>query len=134
MLNEDEFEKASKLLKRNKASGYDDLDANIITIVYELIKKTLLKIFNEPINLGIFSENMKVGKPTSIFKSGKNYYQTIGQFPHFHVSAKFWRGECTTEFTIIQQNNLFLTNSLVLERIILVITFLMAYMILLIKI
>ena len=71
MLNKDEFEKASKLLKRNKASGYDDLDVNIITILYELIKKLSLKIFNESINLDILSENMKVAKVTPTFKSGK---------------------------------------------------------------
>ena len=71
MLSEDEFEEAFKLLKRNKSPGHDGLDVNIITSVYELIKKPLLKIFNESINLGIFPENMKIAKVTPIFKSGK---------------------------------------------------------------
>ena len=71
MLSEDEFEEAFKWLKRNKAPGHDGLDVNIITSVYELIKKPLLKIFNESINLGIFPENMKIAKVTPIFKSGK---------------------------------------------------------------
>ena len=71
MLSEDEFEEASKLLKRNKAPAYDGLDVNIITSVYELIKKSLLKIFNESRNLGIFPENMKMAKVTPIFKSDK---------------------------------------------------------------
>ena len=69
VLSEDEFEEAFKLLKRNKAPGHDGLDVNIITSVYELIKK--LKIFDESINLGIFAENMKIAKVTPIFKSGK---------------------------------------------------------------
>ena len=56
MLSENEFEEAFKTLKRNKAPGHDDLDVNIITSVNEFIKKTLLKILNESINLGIFPE------------------------------------------------------------------------------
>ena len=54
MLSKNEFEEAFKTLKRNKAPGHDGLDVNIITSVYEFIKKPLLKIFNESINLGIF--------------------------------------------------------------------------------
>ena len=71
VLSEDELEEAFKSLKRNKAHGYDGLDVNIITSVYEFIKKPLLKIFNESIHLGIFPENMKVAKVPPIFKSGK---------------------------------------------------------------
>ena len=71
VLSEDEFEEAFKSLKRNKAPGHDGLDVNIITSVYELIKKPLLKIFNESTNLDIFSENMKIAKVTPISKSGK---------------------------------------------------------------
>ena len=71
MLSEDEFEEAFKSLERSKAPGHDGLDVNIITSVYELIKKPLLKIFNESIDLGISPENMKIAKVRSIFKSGK---------------------------------------------------------------
>ena len=71
VLSKDKFEEAFKSLKRNKTLGHDGLDVNIITSVYELIKKPLLKTFNEPINLGIFPENMKIAKITAIFKSGK---------------------------------------------------------------
>ena len=71
LLSKDEFEEAFKSLKINKAPGHDGLDVNIITSVYEFIKKPLLKIFNESINLGIFPENMKIAKVTPIFKSGK---------------------------------------------------------------
>ena len=70
-LSKDEFEEAFKLLKRNKAPGHDGLDINIITSVHELIKEPQLKIFNELINLGIFPENMRIAKVTTIFKSGK---------------------------------------------------------------
>ena len=39
--------------------------------MYEFIKNSLLKVFNESINLGIFLENIKKAKVTPIFKSGK---------------------------------------------------------------
>ena len=71
VLSENEFEEAFKTLKRNKAPGHDVLDVNVITSVYEFIKKPRLKIFNESINLGIFPEKMKIAKVTPIFKSGK---------------------------------------------------------------
>ena len=71
MLSDDEFEEAFKSLKRNKAPGHDGLDVNNITSVYELVKKPLLKIFNESVNLGIFPEDVKIAKVTPIFKSGK---------------------------------------------------------------
>ena len=71
VLSQDEFEEAFKSLRRNKAPGHDGLDVNITTSVYEFIKKPLLKIFNKSINLGIFPENMKIAKITSIFKSCK---------------------------------------------------------------
>ena len=81
VLSENEFEEAFKTLKRNKAPGHDGLDVNIITSVYEFIKKPLLKIFSESINLVIFPEKIKIAKVTPIFKSGKkkvltNYWPT----------------------------------------------------------
>ena len=71
VLREDEFEEAFKSLKRNKSPGHDGLDVNTITSVYVFIKKPLLKIFNESINLSIFPEKMKIAKVTPVFKSGK---------------------------------------------------------------
>ena len=71
VLSKCEYEEAFKTLKRNKAPRYDALDVNIITSVYEFIKKPLLNIFNKSIKLGIFPEIMKLAKVTPIFKSGK---------------------------------------------------------------
>ena len=67
VLSKGEFEEAFKTLKRSKAPDHDGLDVNIITSVFEFIKKPLLKIFNESINLGIFPEKMKIAKLTPIF-------------------------------------------------------------------
>ena len=60
------------MLERNKAPGHNGLGPNIITSVYKFIKKPLLKIFNESINLGIYPEKMKLVKKffNLIFQSG----------------------------------------------------------------
>ena len=71
MLRENKFEKTFKTLKRNKSPGHYGLLVNIITSVYEFIKKPLQKIFNKSINISIFPENMKIAKVTPIVKSGK---------------------------------------------------------------
>ena len=47
VLSDHEFEEAFKSIERNKIPGHDGLNLNIITPVYELIKRPLLKIFNE---------------------------------------------------------------------------------------
>ena len=70
-LTENEFGKSFKPFKKNKVSGADGLDVNIITSAYEFIKTLLLKIFNETLTLGIFPENMKISKVTPIVKSGR---------------------------------------------------------------
>ena len=108
MLSEDEFEETFKSLKRNKAPGHDGLDVNIITSVYELIKKPLLKIFNESINLGIFPENMKIAKVTPIFKSGKKElltnYRPISVLSYFSTILE--RIMCNRVYNYLNDNNL----------------------------
>ena len=59
-----------KLLKRKRAHNHDGVDVSIITSLYELIEKLLLKIFKESITLGFFQENMKIVKVTPVFKCG----------------------------------------------------------------
>ena len=57
-LTENELEEAVKSLKKNKASGPDGLDVNIIISVNKIIKRPLLKIFNDSLLLGIFPQTM----------------------------------------------------------------------------
>ena len=45
VLKEDKSEEAFKSLKGNKAPGHYDLDVNIITSAYQLIKKATAKDF-----------------------------------------------------------------------------------------
>ena len=109
VLSENEFEEAFKTLKRNKAPGHDGLDVNIITSVYEFIKKPLLKIFNESINLGIFPEKMKIAKVTPIFKSGKKElltnYWPVSVLPCFSKILK--RIILKRVYNYLNDNNLF---------------------------
>ena len=61
-LTENELEEAVKCVKKNKASGPDGLDLNIIISVYKIIKRPLLKIFNDSLLLGIFPQTMKIAE------------------------------------------------------------------------
>ena len=109
MLSENAFEEAFKRLKRNIAPGHDGLDVNIITSVYEFIKKTLLKIFHESLNLGIFPEKMKIAKVTPIFKSGKKElltnYRPISVLSCF--SKILERIIYNRDYNYLDDNNLF---------------------------
>ena len=70
-LTEDEFLEAFKSLKTNKASGFDEIDVNMINRIYNH-KKPLIRIFGDSIKLGVFPEKLKLAEVTPIFKSGKN--------------------------------------------------------------
>ena len=75
-LTENELDETFKSLKKNKAPGPDGLDVNIIISAYEIIKKPLLKIFNDSLLLGIFPQSMKIAKMTPFYKSGKKNLMT----------------------------------------------------------
>ena len=75
-LTENELDEAFKSLKKNKTPGPDGLNVNIIISVYEIIKKPLLKIFNDSLLLGIFPQSMKIAKVAPFYKSGKKNLMT----------------------------------------------------------
>ena len=59
-LTENEFLKAFKSLKINKAPGFDQIDVNVINQIYNHIKKLLIRIFGDSIKLvGVFQEKLK---------------------------------------------------------------------------
>ena len=86
VLSEDEFKEAFKLLKINKAPGHGGLHVNII-------KKPLLKIFNESINLGIFPENLKITPGNANFEGNANF-----QIWQKRVANKLLANFCTFVF------------------------------------
>ena len=65
-----EFEKAFKILKRNKAIGCDSLNGNIIFDVYDSIKVLLFKIFETYLEEAVFPEKLKIAKVIPVFKKG----------------------------------------------------------------
>ena len=82
-----EFEKAFKTLKRNKAIGYDGLNGNIIMDVYDSIKVILFKIFKASLEEAVFPEKLKIAKVIPVFKKGDKEnienYQPISILPVF---------------------------------------------------
>ena len=74
-LTENELEEAVNLSQK-KASGPDGLDVNNIISVYKIIKRPLLKIFNDSLLLGIFPQTMKISKVLPFYKSGKKNLMT----------------------------------------------------------
>ena len=64
----EEFEKAFKSVKHNKAAGHDDIDSNVIIKVYDEISFPLFMIFHSSFNEDIFPEQVKFAKVCPIFK------------------------------------------------------------------
>ena len=63
----EEFEKAFKSVKHNKAAGHDDIDSNVIIKVYDEISYPLFMIFHSSFNEGIFFRAAKSCKSFSYF-------------------------------------------------------------------
>lgn len=59
-------------LKKN-STGHDNIPAIILKWIIHLIAPTLVKIFNKCANQGIYSEILKVGKVTPLFKSSDKF-------------------------------------------------------------
>ena len=82
-----EFETAYKSLKRNKASGIDDINSNIVTDSFEELKNPLFHIFRASLREGVFPDKMKTAKVSPIFKRGNNLqtenYRPVSVLPLF---------------------------------------------------
>ena len=82
-----EFEKAFKALKQNKAIGCDNLNGNIIIAVYDSIKVILFKIFKAPLEEAVFPEKLKIAKVIPVFEKGDKEnvenYRPISILPVF---------------------------------------------------
>ena len=82
-----EFETAYKSLKRNKASGIDDINSNIVLDFFEELKTPLFYIFRASLREGVFPDEMKIAKVSPIFKGGNNLqaenYRPISVLPVF---------------------------------------------------
>ena len=85
----EEFEKAFKSVKRNKAAGHDDIDSNVIIKVYDEIRSFRERYFtlHRSFSKGIFLEQLKIAKVFSTFKVGNieeiRNYRSISVLPIF---------------------------------------------------
>ena len=66
-LSFEEFQKAFKSVKHNKASGHDDIDSNVIIKVCDEINYPLFMIFHSSFNEAIYPEQLKVANVSPIF-------------------------------------------------------------------
>ena len=115
-LNFEQFEKAFKSVKHNKAAGHDDIDSNVIIKVYDEISYPLFMIFHSSFNEGIFPEQLKVAKVSPIFKVGnieeRGSYRPISVFPIFskvleRITVMYNRTISNSKkITYFSQNNL----------------------------
>ena len=82
-----EFETAYKSLKRNKASGIDDINSNIVVVFFEELKTPLFYIFRASLREGVFPDEIEIAKVSPIFKGGNNLqaenYRPISVLPVF---------------------------------------------------
>ena len=83
----EEFEKAFKSVKHDKAARHDDIDSNIIIKVFDETIYPLFMIFLFSFNEGIFPEPLKVVKFSPIFKVGNveeiRNYRPVSVLPIF---------------------------------------------------
>ena len=90
-----EFEKAFKTLKRNKAIGCDGLNGNIIIDVYDSIKVMLFKILRHLFKKQSFLKNLKLQNLFQFLKKVmKKMLKTTDQFLFFQFFPKYLNVLC----------------------------------------
>ena len=107
-----EFEKAFKTLKGNKATGYNRVKGNIIMDVYDFIKVIFFKIFQASLEEAIFPEKFKIAKVIPAFK--KDDKENIENYRPISIPSVF-----SKVFERIMYNRLyeyFMNNNLLHEN------------------
>ena len=74
-------------IKKNKASGYDEISNDEELSCYDEIKNVLFHIYDKSLSNGIFPDNLKIAKVAPIFKIGDESlltnYRPISVLPFF---------------------------------------------------
>jgi len=100
------------LPKKNKATGIDNINCNIIIDVYDIIKAPLYFIFKSSLKKGIFPDLLKIAKVTPIFKVGDpsdvGNYRPISVLPVF--SKLLERIMYNRIYEFLNKNNLLFSN------------------------
>ena len=83
----DEVTSICKTLKSGASSGFDDIKADVVKSVGDLIAPSLVYIFNVSLSSGIVPDRLKIAKVVPVFKSGENdifsNYRPISVLPIF---------------------------------------------------
>ena len=70
LINVSELKEAFYSLKTNKSAGYDNISYNVVKNSFRMLCDPLLHIFSLLSSSVIFSDNLKIGKVTPIYKAG----------------------------------------------------------------
>ena len=80
-MNKEEFRTAFFFVKPHKATGYDNINVNIIKKTYNELKAPLLRSLILPLSTETFPDKLKIIRASPIFKNGEKErltsYQSI---------------------------------------------------------
>ena len=95
-LTGNELKDAFFSLKLNKSLRYDEISFNAIKTCFRSFHKSLLHVFDQYLQRGIFPDNLEITKVTPSFNKGSN--SEIGNYRPTPVFLKFLRKLCAIVF------------------------------------
>ena len=78
-MNKEEFRTAFFFVKSHKATGYDNVNVNIIKKTYNELKTPLLRSLILPLSTETFPDKLKIIRASPIFKNGEKEHLTSYQ-------------------------------------------------------
>ena len=108
-LTDDELKEALRSLKHNKSPGFDNISSNVVNEASDIFFTPLKYIFNLSLQQGIFPENLKIAKVSSIYKKDEEFLLTtdrpISVLPCF--SKLLEHIMCNRLFKNLSENSIF---------------------------
>ena len=75
-LTDDEIEEALRSLKPNKCPGFDNISSNVVNETSDIFFTPLKYVFNLLLQQGIFPENLKIAKVSTIYNKDEEFLLT----------------------------------------------------------
>ena len=82
-------------MSTNKATGLDGISSKILKVSSLVVAPALTYVFNKAIVRGIFPDEWKIARVSSLHKVGAILI-IIDQFPYYRSFPKFLKGSCMT--------------------------------------